>query len=269
MVFENTLNPIFGPLLQLDSVISILIISLLVALLSTIIYKYATDQKTMKHLKEKMKKDQKKIKQLRNKPEEMLKFQKKSMATSFEYTKMSMKASLFTIIPILLIFGWIKGHLGYMPIMPGEEFQIEVLMDKNFDGFVKLHDTNGLTIVSNSSIMVQQRIVEGFFGDKIEKYAVFKAKAQEGNYILEFEADSEKQKKKLLVTTEMEYAPVEELYPNSQFKKIVLGNEKVKPLENVPVVKYIPWISGFGAIGTYILFSIIFGLGLRKLFKLY
>ena len=50
-MFESILNPIFAPLLKLPSFWSILIISLTIAVLITLVYKWMTDQHLMKTLK--------------------------------------------------------------------------------------------------------------------------------------------------------------------------------------------------------------------------
>ncbi len=55
MAFETILNPIMAPLLGLPPFWSILIISLVVALIITFVYKWMTDQHLMKALKEDIK----------------------------------------------------------------------------------------------------------------------------------------------------------------------------------------------------------------------
>ena len=48
MVFENLLNPVLYPLLEINSLLAILIVSFLITLLITLVYKYTTDQKKLK-----------------------------------------------------------------------------------------------------------------------------------------------------------------------------------------------------------------------------
>ena len=52
-MFETLLNPIFNPLLELGNFWALMIISFIVALIMTLIYKWATDQVKMKDLKDK------------------------------------------------------------------------------------------------------------------------------------------------------------------------------------------------------------------------
>ena len=64
MAFENLLDPIFNPLLKMHPALAILLISFLITLLITLVYKYTTDQKKMKRIKAEMKENQKKLKEL-------------------------------------------------------------------------------------------------------------------------------------------------------------------------------------------------------------
>ncbi len=65
MVFETLLDPIFSPLLNLPTLLAITLLSFLISLIITLIYKFATDQDLMKRLKEEMKELQKEMKDLR------------------------------------------------------------------------------------------------------------------------------------------------------------------------------------------------------------
>ena len=64
MVFENILNPVFAPFLALPTLWAVLLLSFLISLIITLIYKYSTDQNLMKSLKDEMKELQKEIKEL-------------------------------------------------------------------------------------------------------------------------------------------------------------------------------------------------------------
>ena len=76
MVFESILNPIFNPLLKLPSVWAIIIISFILTLLTTLAFKYLTDQKKMKKLRKELKEKQAKIKEISKKePQKALKMQ--------------------------------------------------------------------------------------------------------------------------------------------------------------------------------------------------
>ena len=61
MVLESLLNPVFGWVLPLPAWLSILIISFILTLLTTVIYKYTTNQPEMKRLKDETKMHQKQL----------------------------------------------------------------------------------------------------------------------------------------------------------------------------------------------------------------
>ena len=52
MVFENLLSPVFDPLLNLPTLLAVVILSFLISLIITVVYKFTTDQNLMKGLKE-------------------------------------------------------------------------------------------------------------------------------------------------------------------------------------------------------------------------
>ena len=128
MAFFSFLDPIFdflfGWMLNLDPLWSIMILSLFMSLLVIYITKWTTDQNLMKHLKDESKELQKQIKALKDKPDEMMKVQKQHMESSMKYMKQSFRPLIFTFIPIILIFGWINAHLAWEPITPEQEFAV-------------------------------------------------------------------------------------------------------------------------------------------------
>lgn len=88
---------------------SLIAISFLITLVMTLATKYLTDQKRMKELKEIQKACQIKIKDAKGKPEDMAKIQKEIMSCSMELMKHSFKPMIYTFIPIIIFFWWIKG----------------------------------------------------------------------------------------------------------------------------------------------------------------
>jgi len=84
MVFENILDPIFSPLLNLPTIAAVILLSFLISLIITIVYKYTTNQDLMKQLKDEMKEFQREIKELRKEPEKAMQVQKKIYADKYE-----------------------------------------------------------------------------------------------------------------------------------------------------------------------------------------
>ena len=104
MVFENLLNPVFNPLLNLPTLWAVVILSFLISVIITLVYKYTTNQDLMKQLKDEMKEFQKEIKELRKEPEKAMQVQKRAMQTNMKYMMHSMRSTLFSFIPIIIIF---------------------------------------------------------------------------------------------------------------------------------------------------------------------
>ncbi|MBM3204280.1 DUF106 domain-containing protein [Candidatus Woesearchaeota archaeon] len=112
MALEGFFDWIFGPIMKLGPAWAIIIISLLLTLLINFVYKLVTNQEKMKALKTELKELQKKMKELKDNPEKFMEHQKIAMAKNLEYMKHSMKPTLVTFIPLILIFGWLRLRFG-------------------------------------------------------------------------------------------------------------------------------------------------------------
>jgi uncharacterized membrane protein (DUF106 family) len=108
-MFEDFFNTIFGPILDLGPATSLLIISFLLTLVITIIYKYATDQKFMKEIKSEIKAIQKEIKLLKDNPKKMMEKNKELMEKNMKVMMHSFRPTIFTLIPLLIIFTWLRS----------------------------------------------------------------------------------------------------------------------------------------------------------------
>ncbi len=259
MVF-NFLDPIMSPLLALHPFLAIVLVAFLLSVMITYIYKWTTDQKKMKSMKDKMKKYQKLMKENRDKPEKMMKIQKKAMSYNMEYMKMSMKPTLFTFIPIIIIFGWLSANFAYIGISPGEEFTVNAYFDESFEGSAELSvvpQNQGLSLVSPA----QKEVTENKVSWDIST-------DREGIYTLQFQAGDEKKEKEVMISEDNKYKEPEAKYKGNIIKKVEVELEEVKPMQDIPLLKDIFWIGNFGWLGTYILFSIIFSISIRKLLKI-
>ncbi len=97
--------------------VSIIAIAFLITLITTWITKKFTNQNRMKELKEIQKACQIKLKDAKGNVEEMTKIQKQMMECSMELMKHSFKPMLYTFIPLIIFFWWIRGI--YSAILPG------------------------------------------------------------------------------------------------------------------------------------------------------
>ena len=96
-------------LIQTNPRSSIVFISLLVTIFITTVRYYMTDRVRMKEIRERQKELRKEMKQYRSDPEKMMELNRKMLEDMPEQMKQSFKPMLITLIPILLIFGWMKS----------------------------------------------------------------------------------------------------------------------------------------------------------------
>jgi len=248
-MFDSFFNSMFTPLLNFSPFWTIFLISFVIALMITIIYKFATDQKLMKELKTDMKKLQKEMKELKDHPEKVMLKQKIAMQKNMEYMKHSMKSTLFTILPIIIIFGWLNSNLGFEPINPGEDFKTEIEFVDGVEGTVKLVIPDGVNLVS----------------EKIQEVTNNKASwilnAEEGEFLLIFKFNDQSFEKEVLITNNFGYKQPVKSIKDKVVKTISINQKKLK------IMNVFGWKVGW--LGTYIIFSIVFSMSLRKLMKLH
>ncbi|MCG2718483.1 MAG: EMC3/TMCO1 family protein [Nanoarchaeota archaeon] len=109
-MFENFFNFVLGPIMNLPNPLNLFGISFILTGAITFAYKYLTDQNKMKELKTEMKDMQKKMKEHKDQPDKVMSMQKAAMKKNMEYMKHSMKPTLFTFVPIIIVFSWLRGH---------------------------------------------------------------------------------------------------------------------------------------------------------------
>lgn len=258
-MFETVLNPVFAPLLNISPLFAIVIISFIITLLITLIHKFTTDQKLMKSLKDEMKSHQDEMKKNKDSPQKVMEIQKKVMEKNMEFMKHSFKPMIFTFIPIIIIFGWLNANMAYYQIMPNQEFDITLTFDleglgKNIS-LVSVIPENQLEMINGATQTVEKNKTKTFFSEKWVGVANWKLKGPEGLYTLaySFDDDMRAYEKDLIITNERKYtAPEKRINDESSLKSIKIGNEPIKPL------------FGLNWIWTYIIFSIIFSMIVRK-----
>lgn len=257
MAFTNLLDPILNPLLKLPPFLAIFLIALILTFLITLVYKLTTDQKKMKKLKDDLKESQKKMKALsKENPAEALKVQQQAMQKNMEYMKHSFKSTLYTLIPVLIIFAWLSSNMAYYPLAPGQQFNVTAVFAEGHAPEASLSSIPDLEITGNSTQMIVDSGKEG--------KAIWLLKGQEGSYKLTLSYNNEKYETSLLITNERKYESPEKLFQNSKLKRIVIGNEKVYPFGNFSLFGLrLNWL------WTYILLSVILSMLIRKLMKVY
>ncbi len=109
------LNPSAGALLNWDLTFGMLIIVFVIGLVTTIVQKYATDQKTLKELKAEQKILQKEMKKYKEHPEKLMELQKKQFEFLPKTMKLSMRAMIYTGVPFILFFRWFMDFFAAIP----------------------------------------------------------------------------------------------------------------------------------------------------------
>ena len=104
--------------LQHYAVLSILGISAALALFSTLVYKYATDQALMKAIKEEMKKLQAEMKANKENPQKIAELQGKLMPLNTKMMSQSFKPMILTIVPFLVIFALLGKVYNGLTVIP-------------------------------------------------------------------------------------------------------------------------------------------------------
>lgn len=100
------LDPSAGALLKWNLTIGMLLVVFLITFITTIIQKYATDQKALKELRAEQKLLQEEMKQFKDNPEKMSELSKKQLEFIPKTFKLTSRTILFTGIPFLLFFRW-------------------------------------------------------------------------------------------------------------------------------------------------------------------
>ncbi|MBU0459733.1 MAG: TMCO1/EMC3 family protein [Nanoarchaeota archaeon] len=266
---DPILNPVLLPLVQWNPFFAIVIISLLISLMIVFIYKWVTNQDEMKKLKEEQKEYQKKLKSLKNDPQEMMKVQKEAMKKNMAYMKHSFKPTLITFIPIILIFGWMNGHLAFESLNPGDTFSVTALFNEEVTGEAEMILDEGLIFSINENIGTVSEAKQVINGDK-----TWYLKGEAGEHFITVKVGEVEQTKKVLITNELEYEEQISVFDRSAVKQIKVNYEKLKPVnewlssgDKEANFSLFGWEPGW--LGWYIIFSLVFSMGLRKLLKIY
>jgi uncharacterized membrane protein (DUF106 family) len=232
-------------ILQINPLILIALISLILSLLINVVYKLTTNQELMKKLKDELKIHQDDMKKHRSDPKKMAEAQKKAMEKNMIYMKHSFKPTLYTFIPLILIFSWFNAHLAYLPLQPNETFQVKAYSDYE----INLTSVPQLELVGN---------------EKFDKGTIFSLRGDEGSYTLWYDTGGEKRSNDILITTKQAYEKTLVKFKDSKLTSVQVLNKDMKPFGDF---SFFGWHPGW--IGTYIIFSLIFSMVTRKLMKIY
>lgn len=103
-------------LIQNNPRIGIIVITFLMSLFVTVVNYFMIDKDKMKELKDRQKHLKAEMKKCRDNPQKMMELNKQMMADMPEQLKHSFKPMLVTIIPLLILFKWLRTLFTITPI---------------------------------------------------------------------------------------------------------------------------------------------------------
>ncbi len=111
---KNSIHYVFDPsagaLINWNLNIGMFILVLIITIITTLIQKYATDQKELKKLRNEQKEIQKQIKENKNNHEKLIQLQKKQIDMIPRQMKLGMRGIIYTGIPFILLFRWFNDY---------------------------------------------------------------------------------------------------------------------------------------------------------------
>ncbi len=108
------LDPSAGILLNWNLLIGMLVLVFIIALITTLVQKYATDQESLRELKKEQKILSEEMKKYREHPEKLMELQKKQLEFVPKTMKLSMRGIVYTAIPFILFFRWFYDYFNAM-----------------------------------------------------------------------------------------------------------------------------------------------------------
>jgi len=249
-------DPIFNWLLNFHPFIATLIISIIFGAITTLVYKFASNQKKIKELKDKQKSLQKKIKTIpKTEPEKIMKLNSEMMKISGPLMKETFKPTMWTLIPSLLILTWMAANLAYASISPGSMFSITAEFNEGVTGNITMiiEPEQGVEYINSETQIINNNSI-----------AVWNLKAiKSGEYNLLFKFHELEINKELLITEKWDYIEPKLFVKQQGLKSIVVNHNKIKPFQGVPIIGGLNWL------WSYIILTMIFTTVLRKLMKIY
>ncbi|MFT4250531.1 MAG: EMC3/TMCO1 family protein [Candidatus Woesearchaeota archaeon] len=237
------LDALLGWSLQMDLWLGLFLLALIITVLMNAVYYFVTDQKEMRRLKGRIKDLQADMKKHRDNQKKVMQLQKNLLKLNGEYTKKSLKPTLYTLIPILIVFGWMAANLAFAPVLPGEEVVF----------VVEMREPAILTLVGD--VQVDERTKETIERERSWRISAsssvnFSVQTQEGESIT-----------RELVISSIPSANVES--HDAPFRRSTIEYGKATPFGGFSMFGYRP-----GWLFTYILYSIVLSILIRKVFRI-
>lgn len=258
MSLASALDPVLGWLLLLPSWLALIIFAAFMALLFSLAQKFLTDQDRMRSLKADLKKGQAEMKKHRDDPKKMMKVQGKLMEHNKELMMMSLKPTLYLLIPLVILFSWMNVNYAYETVQPGEELVLSAVM----------REPARITLQADSLTVKGEATRE-----TIEKQASWVVSGPEGRHTVRFETESGASAEHEVVIGERPEGLFSLLVysepgdgdkaQSAPFVRTEAQYGKLTPLGDFNIFGYHP-----GWLMYYAVLTIILGIGVRKLLKI-
>ncbi|MEK6904214.1 MAG: EMC3/TMCO1 family protein [Nanoarchaeota archaeon] len=114
-MLESFFNAIFFFKDFMHPALSLSIIAVILTFLVTLVYKFTTNQEKMKDMKEELKILQDQMKEHKGDPKKVMELQKQAMEKNLAYMKHSFRPTLYTFLPLIVVFSWLRTTYGGDP----------------------------------------------------------------------------------------------------------------------------------------------------------
>lgn len=127
LIIKNTadaiLNPSAGALLIWNLTYGMLIILFIISIFTTLLQKYATDQKAMRELKKEQKELQEEIKKCEKGSKEYTELSMQSFKFMGPMMKLGMRPIIYTGVPLILFFRWFMDFFSALEVSTGAQIR--------------------------------------------------------------------------------------------------------------------------------------------------
>jgi len=248
MAINAVLTSLLNPLLESMSIFWFVVtISFIVSLITSIVYKYTTNQRMMKELRDDVKRLQADFKKSMKDQQKAMRIQQEMMEKNMKLMSHSMMPTFITLIPLGILFLWLNSSLSFVPLTEGTQFTITVSFD-DYVGNAELVAPKGIIVVDNATKPVAEKVDWRISGEK-------------GEYLLEWKVGDKSYTKDVIIDDGKKYSEKIKKVDDGIVKTIEINYKKQQ------VMNLFGWKLGW--LGTYIIFSLIFSMILRKVLKIY
>jgi uncharacterized membrane protein (DUF106 family) len=145
-MLDSFFNSIFGWAIDIAPAFGVFVVSVVMTLIVTIVYKYVTNQTKLKEMKEEMKAIRKEMKEAKDDQKRLMELQKKSFQSSMEQMRHSFKPMLITFVPIIIVFGWLRNTFTAEAVLWELPFNIPKIGDNSGFGWLGIYIITSLIL---------------------------------------------------------------------------------------------------------------------------